>query len=72
MSCRDLPELSMVAVGNLVSILNIVETALDDVLEHRLAAGQAVPVPSLKEPDEVLVAPSPAMIAKAAKQLNHE
>ncbi len=69
-SCRDLPELNMVAVGNLVSILNAVEASLDRVVERRLLARDSLPEPSPRDPGEVMVAPSPAMIAKAAKQLS--
>lgn len=70
LSCRDLPELSLVlpAIGD-VRVIAAAEAVMDMVFETYLNEGRPIPHPSAREPDEGLVSPSPALISRAVKQL---
>ncbi len=50
-----------------VRLISAVEAVLDTVVEGYLNAGKPLPQPSLRDPGEHVVAPSPALIARAVK-----
>lgn len=68
-TCRDLPELNFLlpAVAE-VRVISAAEAVLDTVFEGYLSADRPLPWPSNREPGEHVVAPSPALIARAVKQ----
>lgn len=67
-ACRDLPELNMVLPPAVeLRLISAVEAVLDVVFERYLNEGRPLPQPSLREAGEHVVAPSPALIARAVK-----
>lgn len=72
-TCRDFPELSLTSSGvGLLATLREVEEGLDAVIASYLERGQQLPRPSLREPGEYVVAPSPPTIAAAIRILGTE
>ena len=68
-ACRDLPEfaLCLPAETDLVRMLDAAELVLDSVVDQYINHSRPLPHPSLREPGEYLLAPSPPVIVKAAK-----
>lgn len=67
-TCRDLPELNMLLPPIAkVRLIAAAEALLDAVFEGYLNEGRPLPQPSLRDPGEHVVAPSPALIARAVK-----
>lgn len=70
--CRDIPELrfDLPAGGNHATVWKAAEVVIDLVLEGYLREGKTLPSASARQPGELLVAPSPALIARIAGQMD--
>ena len=68
--CRDLPEATLTLPAGLEELAAQLpaEAVLEVVVERYLQDNRPLPAPSLREPGEYLLAPSPALIARAATQ----